>query len=134
MIFQCIHQAQNSLTYQTPMLFSKEHVISGSHPDNLVCRWDPLDSPKKWPKWSRLSGSSGPLSILMYTLPTFFFNNNHLWMIPNNHTGCVLCVCRAKMCLPCMHVSYIMYHIGSKFHNEVLSGIFMVKVSLLVHY
>ena len=23
-------------------IFSKEHVISRSHPDNLVCRWDPL--------------------------------------------------------------------------------------------
>ena len=36
MIFQCIHQTQNSCTYQMPALFSKEHVISGSHPDNLV--------------------------------------------------------------------------------------------------
>ena len=23
--------------YQMPMLFSKDNVISGSHPDNLVC-------------------------------------------------------------------------------------------------
>ena len=30
-------------------LFSKEHVISGSHPDNVVCRWDPLDPPKSDP-------------------------------------------------------------------------------------
>ena len=43
MIFQCIHQTRSSLTYQMPTLFSEEHMIFGSHPDNLVCRWDPID-------------------------------------------------------------------------------------------
>ena len=65
-IFQYIHQTQSSLTYQMPTLFSKEHVISWSHPYNLVCRWDPLDPLKKWPKWPRLSGSSYPLSTLIH--------------------------------------------------------------------
>ena len=47
MIFQYIHQTQSSLTYQMPTLFSKEHVISGSHPDNLASlRMRPLDPPK----------------------------------------------------------------------------------------
>ena len=36
----------HSLSYQMPTLFSKEHVISGSHPDNFVCGRDPLDQPK----------------------------------------------------------------------------------------
>ena len=49
MTFQCIHQTQSSLTYQMPTLFSKEHVISGSHPDNLACGLDPLDPPKSDP-------------------------------------------------------------------------------------
>ena len=35
--FQCIHQIQSSLTYQMPTLFSSKQLISGSHPDNLVC-------------------------------------------------------------------------------------------------
>ena len=52
-----------SCTHQISTLFSKEHVISGSHSDNLVCRWDPPDPPKKWP---RLSGSSNPLSTLVW--------------------------------------------------------------------
>ena len=34
--FQSIHQTQSSLTYQMPTLLSKEHVISGSHPYNLL--------------------------------------------------------------------------------------------------
>ena len=55
----------HALTYQMPELFSKEHVISRSHPDNLVCGWDPLDPPEKWPNWPRLSGSSDPLSTLV---------------------------------------------------------------------
>ena len=38
-----MHQTQSSLTYQLPTPFSKEHVISGSYPDNLVCGWEPLD-------------------------------------------------------------------------------------------
>ena len=42
MIFQCIHQTKSSLTYQMLTLFSKEHAISGSNPDNLVCEWDLL--------------------------------------------------------------------------------------------
>ena len=46
MIFQCIHQTVSSLTYYMPILFSKEHVISRSHPDNLACRWEPLDLSK----------------------------------------------------------------------------------------
>ena len=48
MIFQCIHQTQSKVHSLTRCqhLFSKEHSISGSHPDNLVCRWDPLDPPK----------------------------------------------------------------------------------------
>ena len=37
---------RSSLTHQMPTLFSKEHVISGLHTDNLVCRWNPLDPPK----------------------------------------------------------------------------------------
>ena len=55
----------HSLVYQMPTLFSKEHVISGSQPDNLVCRWDPLDPLKKWPKWPRFSGSFNSLSTLI---------------------------------------------------------------------
>ena len=31
-----VHSSQNSLTYQMLTMFSKEHVISESHPDNLV--------------------------------------------------------------------------------------------------
>ena len=56
MIFQCIHQTKISLIYQMPILFSKEYVISGSHPDNLVCRWDPLDPPKSDPSDSDCPG------------------------------------------------------------------------------
>ena len=46
MIFQCIHETQSLLSYQIPTLFSKEHVISGSRPDNLVCGWDTLTHQK----------------------------------------------------------------------------------------
>ena len=46
LMVQCIHQTQDSLVYQMTILFN-EHVIyvlkSESHPDNLVCRSDPLD-------------------------------------------------------------------------------------------
>ena len=35
--------------YQMPRLFFEEYVISGSHPDNLVGRWDPLDPQKNDP-------------------------------------------------------------------------------------
>ena len=45
-----VHSSDPKFThYQMSILFSKEHVIFRSHPDNLVCRWDPLDSPKKDP-------------------------------------------------------------------------------------
>ena len=63
-----------SKVYQMSTLFSKEHayVISGSHPNNLVWGWDPLDPPKKWPfNWSRLSGLSDPLLTVNFTL--------HVW-------------------------------------------------------
>ena len=63
-----IYQTQSSVTYQMPTLCSNEHVISRSHPDNLVCGWIPLDPFKKWLKWPRLSGSSDPLSTLTCTL------------------------------------------------------------------
>ena len=56
MIFQCIYQTQSSLTYQMPTLSSKEHVISGSLPDNLICGWDPLDPPKSDPSDSDCPG------------------------------------------------------------------------------
>ena len=39
----------HSRSYQMPTLFSKEHVISGSHPENSVCGWDPLDPSKSDP-------------------------------------------------------------------------------------
>ena len=80
-VFQCIHQTQSSLTYLMSTLFSKEHVISGSHPVYLVCRWDPLDPPKKWPKWPRLSGSSDPL-LSMQSL----FCLSNCWLI---HQKCI---------------------------------------------
>ena len=36
MIFSVHSSDPSSLAYQMPTLLSKEHVISGSHPDNLV--------------------------------------------------------------------------------------------------
>ena len=44
-----VHSSDPKFThlYQIPTLFSKKHVISGSHSDNLVCGWDPLDPPKR---------------------------------------------------------------------------------------
>ena len=65
MIFHCIHQTRSLLTYQMPTLFSKEHVKSRLHPDNLVCRWYLLDP---WPKWPRLFRLSDPISTL-YSKP-----------------------------------------------------------------
>ena len=46
-----VHSSDQKLayTYQIPTLFSKEHVASRSHPNNLVCGWDPLDPPKSKP-------------------------------------------------------------------------------------
>ena len=49
MIFPSIYQTQSLLACLMPSLFSKEHVISRSHPDNLVCGQDPLDPPKSDP-------------------------------------------------------------------------------------
>ena len=36
-MLQTRHSSDQKFTHQMPTLFSKEHVISGSHPDNLVC-------------------------------------------------------------------------------------------------
>ena len=39
-----VHSSDPKFTYLSDAkLFSKKHVISGSHPDNLVCERDPLD-------------------------------------------------------------------------------------------
>ena len=60
-------------------LFSKEHVIiSRLHPDNLACRWDPLNPPKKWPKWPRLFRSSNPLSVLALTSYVYGLHKCHI--------------------------------------------------------
>ena len=44
-----VHSSDAKFTHQIPTLFSIELVVSGSHPDILVCRWDPLDPPKSDP-------------------------------------------------------------------------------------
>ena len=53
MIFQCIHQTQSSLTQlpdaNTSCFLKNMHVISGLHPNNLVCGCDPLDPSKSDP-------------------------------------------------------------------------------------
>ena len=55
MIFQYIHQTQNKVYSLVNTCFSKEHVISGSHPDNLVCRcMRPTWLTKRWTKWPRV--------------------------------------------------------------------------------
>ena len=58
-----LHQTQGSLTYQMLTSRFKEHVIykePGSHPNNLVCRPDPLDQ------------SSDPNDPNFWSYPTHF--------------------------------------------------------------
>ena len=49
MIFQCIHQTQSSLTTRCQHCFLMNMWYPGSHSDNLVCKWDPLDPLKSDP-------------------------------------------------------------------------------------
>ena len=89
-----VHSSDPKFTHdQMQLLFSKEHVISRSNPDNLVCRWDPFKRPK------------GPRLWILVIQPTF----NPLATYPHFHFAFQVNDVMAQRIANTNHASYYRY-------------------------